>query len=200
MSLESLFLLVFEFLAVLSAVLVVNVKNPVHSILYVISVFCNTSAILLIIGAEFMSMILLVVYVGAIAVLFLFVVMMLNIRMVDVNEKFLLYFPVTVSVILLFGIEVSLLMHNSESSYNLTSYHLDWLESVYAISNLHVIGSILYTYYFHLFLTAGFVLLIAMIGCISLTLHHREGVKTQDVSIQLDRSNSILLYVDKPSL
>ena len=184
MIIYSLSFYLFSSVAVLSALMVVSSKNPVHSVLFLILSFVNASALFVLLGAEFLAMILIVVYVGAVAVLFLFVVMMLDINFIKLREGFLQYLPIgtLVGIILLTELIIIFLSKNITSS-GLVNY------STYPIfsssSNTKDIGFLLYTKYFYLFQISGLILLVAMIGSIVLTLRQREGVKKQKISDQV---------------
>jgi NADH:ubiquinone oxidoreductase subunit 6 (subunit J) len=164
-------------------------KNPVHSVFFLILVFCFSSGILLIIGAEFLAIIFVIVYVGAIAVLFLFVVMMLNVRLIDINQSILKYIPIGGVVGFIFLIELYYIFKydfvtGQENNFIALE---NWLNSLNSVSNLKLLGEVLYTYYVYYFIIGGLVLLVAMIGSIVLTLHHQINVKRQLVYKQLGR-------------
>jgi NADH:ubiquinone oxidoreductase subunit 6 (subunit J) len=174
----------FSSLAILSAVMVIRVKNPVHSVLFLILAFCNAAGLMLLLNADFFAMIFLVVYVGAIAVLFLFVVMMLNIKITEISENTLRYLPVGSLVGLIFVIEIVLVIQNDLiPGVALASYGLDietytvWKSKVEPLSNIAALGQVMYTLYFYYFLMGGFILLVAMIGAILLTL--QKGILTK---------------------
>ncbi len=197
MILQALAFYVFAFVVMASAAMVVVSRNPVYSVLFLILAFFNAAALFVLIGAEFIAMILIIVYVGAVAVLFLFVVMMLDINLTELREGFLKYLPVgaLIGVVLLAEILLGLgVIGNTPSS-------LDALAKagpqVLAIDNTRAIGRVLYTQYFYLFQVAGLVLLVAMIGAIVLTLRTRPGVRRQSVSEQLYRPKSDAVTVVK---
>ena len=197
MVLQALAFYVFAFVVMASAAMVVVSRNPVYSVLFLILAFFNAAALFVLIGAEFIAMILIIVYVGAVAVLFLFVVMMLDINLTELREGFLKYLPVgaLIGVVLLAEILLGLgVIGNTPSS-------LDALAKagpqVLAIDNTRAIGRVLYTQYFYLFQVAGLVLLVAMIGAIVLTLRTRPGVRRQSVSEQLYRPKSDAVTVVK---
>ena len=178
---DVLFLL-FASVTVLSSIAVISSRNPVHSVLFLILAFVNASGIFVLAGAEFLAMILLIVYVGAVAVLFLFVVMMLNISVEEFKVQVKKYFYSGLLVgTILFG----------ELIFSFTNFKI--LESGEKIlkddrlSNTHKIGQTIYTDYFFVFQLSGCILLVAMIGAIVLTLRKREGVLRQNISKQLDR-------------
>jgi len=159
----------FSSIALVSASLVIRTKNPVHSVFFLILVFCNTAGLLVLLGLDLFAMILLIVYVGAIAVLFLFVVMMLNIKIAEIQDNVLRYLPIGI----LFLLEVILiidtdLLPNLDSSQVLT--YTAYASKVNSWSNIESIGNLLYTTYSLFFLLASIILLVAMIGAIVLTL------------------------------
>ena len=187
MLLQALAFYVFAAITVASAAMVVVSRNPVYSVLFLILAFFNAAALFVLIGAEFITMILVIVYVGAVAVLFLFVVMMLDINLAELREGFLKYLPVgaMIGAVLLAEILLGLGVLGSGS---VTVAALDKAgPQVLAIDNTRAIGRVLYTQYFYLFQVAGLVLLVAMIGAIVLTLRSRPGVRRQKVSEQLYR-------------
>jgi len=176
----------FAGIAIAAAAMVITSRNPVHSVMFLILTFFNAAALFVLMGAEFLAMILVVVYVGAVAVLFLFVVMMLDINFVKMREGFIRYLPVgaAIGVILLAELifiganwvispEAPLLAGASTADSDVT--------------NTEALGRLLYTEYVYFFQAAGMVLLVAMIGAIVLTLRSREGVKKQSITKQLDR-------------
>ena len=174
----------FSLVAVFSALMVICSKNPVHSVLFLILSFINASGIFVLLGAEFLAMILIIVYVGAVAVLFLFVVMMLDINYVKLKEGFLKYLPVGVILGLVFLIELSMIFFSDKLNLNSLVVYSD-SPSFTDIENTKAIGKILYTEYFYLFQLSGIILLVAMIGSIVLALRDRKGVKRQVVYKQI---------------
>ena len=182
----------FSIIAILSALMVISSKNPVYSVLFLILSFVNTSALFVLLGAEFLAMILIVVYVGAVAVLFLFVVMMLDINFIKLREGFLQYLPFGVLLGLVLFAELGMLFYTKKfASKNLVEY-----SSILKLNegeNTRNLGSVLYTDYFYLFQISGVILLVAMIGSIVLTLRQRSGVKKQNIYTQIhfDASKSI---------
>tara|TARA_B100001245_G_scaffold223985_1_gene197405 strand:- start:1138 stop:1755 length:618 start_codon:yes stop_codon:yes gene_type:complete len=185
MLIYSLIFYFFSFIAVLSALLVISSKNPVHSVLFLILSFVNASGLFILLGAEFLAMILVVVYVGAVAVLFLFVVMMLDINFVQLREGFLQYLPFGALLgIVLFVELVMIFLSNKLKDISLIEYNT--LPVLKEIENTKEIGSVLYTKYFYLFQLSGLILLVAMIGSIVLTLRQRPGVKKQSIYKQIN--------------
>nr|YP_009774159.1 NADH dehydrogenase subunit 6 [Caulacanthus okamurae]QIZ74776.1 NADH dehydrogenase subunit 6 [Caulacanthus okamurae] len=183
----------FSMLALISSLMVISLSNAVHSVLFLILVFCNISALLLLMGAEFLALMLIIVYVGAIAVLFLFVVMMLNIN----NSSAL---TVSKFSVLPIGLLVSFILINqfltATENFDLMKFQknevelINWSSKIDIISTAEAIGNVLYTRYSLVFILCGFLLLIAMIGAIVLTMHQRIDVKKQLIQIQLSRNPS----------
>ena len=185
MLIYSLIFYFFSFIAILSALLVITSKNPVHSVLFLILSFVNASGLFILLGAEFLAMILIVVYVGAVAVLFLFVVMMLDINFVKLREGFLQYLPF--GALLGFVLLIELIMiFLPDNLTNMTLIEYNSLPAFKQIENTKEIGSVLYTEYFYLFQLSGLILLVAMIGSIVLTLRERIGVKKQSIHKQIN--------------
>ena len=183
MFLYSITFYVFSLVAVLSALMVISARNPVHSVLFLILSFVNASGLFILLGAEFLAMILVVVYVGAVAVLFLFVVMMLDINFVKLREGFLQYLPFGALLGIVLIIELGILFLTRSFSENSLS---KFVESpiMNEVENTKLIGQVLYTDYFYLFQISGLILLVAMVGSITLTLRDRGQVKRQNISQQ----------------
>ncbi|MFZ2029715.1 MAG: NADH-quinone oxidoreductase subunit J [Vitreimonas sp.] len=179
---------VLAFIAVASAIGVITARNPVHSVLFLILTFFNAAGLFVLLGAEFLAMLLVVVYVGAVAVLFLFVVMMLDVDFVELKQGFLSYLPAGfVVAALLFG--ELFLVGNASMSGNGAPIALA-PNAPGEVTNAEAIGRVLYTDYLLLFQMAGLILLVAMIGAIVLTLRHRPGVKRQDIAAQVGRTRA----------
>ena len=174
----SLAFYLFSFVIILSALMVVSSKNPVHSVLFLILSFVNSAALFVLLGAEFLAMILVVVYVGAVAVLFLFVVMMLDINFIKLREGFLQYLPFgfLLGIVLLTELGI-LFLTKMFSSQNLVNYYS--FPKITNSENTKLLGSELYTDYFYLFQLSGIILLVAMIGSITLTLRQKNKSKKQ---------------------
>jgi len=187
----------FSSLTLLSGVMVIQARNPVHSVLFLILVFFNAAGLLVLLGLDFFAMIFLVVYVGAIAVLFLFVVMMLNIKIAEINEKRLRYLPIGGVLGLLFLFEIllivdndliPLLLYNTENFLEFKNLSfINWSENLQTVTNIQAIGNLVYTYYFYFFLMSSIILLIAMIGAIVLTMQKGIRIKRQQVFLQNTR-------------
>lgn len=189
----------FSILALTSGLMVIQARNPVHSVLFLILVFFNAAGILLLLGLDFFAMIFLVVYIGAIAVLFLFVVMMLNIKLAEINENKLRYLPIGGLLAVVFLFEIFLIIDNDlipllastdaqapgaaslpglpgSLTYN------SWLSGNFGtLTNIESIGELIYTYYFFFMLIASLILLVAMIGAIVLTMHKGGHIQRQEV-------------------
>lgn len=195
MFVENFFFNLFFFFTVLSALFVVLSTNAVHSVLFLILTFCNIIFLLLLIGAEFFAFLLLIVYVGAIAVLFLFVVMMLNIKTVKIPiDHTFFYFPlVLVNVLFLTDYFYNFIyIFDCLKNISIKAPELDWVNWIQEpmfFSNVEVIGSVLYSKYCLLFLLSGFILLVAMIGAIVLTVYQKPNnlTKKQKITSQLNR-------------
>ena len=173
----------FSTVAVLSALMVISAKNPVHSVLFLILSFVNAAGLFVLLGAEFLAMILVVVYVGAVAVLFLFVVMMLDINFIKLREGFLQYLPFGALLGIVLIVELGILfLTKSFSQINLVEY--SQFPKLTSTENTKLLGSVLYTKYFFLFQLSGLILLVAMIGSITLTLKQRGNSKKQIISNQ----------------
>jgi NADH-quinone oxidoreductase subunit J len=191
---QTLFFYLFAALAVASALLVITARNPVHSVLYLILCFFNAAGLFILMGAEFLAMILVVVYVGAVAVLFLFVVMMLDVDFVQMREGVQKYLPIGGVIGLLLFAELALVV----GTWKFAPDALAVANAPQgAVSNTAALGEILYTKYIFWFQTAGLILLVAMIGAIVLTLRHKSGVKRQDIATQVGRTAADAMVVVK---
>ena len=197
MLLQALAFYVFAAITVAAGAMVVVSRNPVYSVLFLILAFFNAAALFVLIGAEFIAMILVIVYVGAVAVLFLFVVMMLDINLTELREGFLKYFPVGALIgVVLFAEMLLGLGIVGAGSTTITGLNTHGAQ-VLAIDNTRAIGRVLYTQYFYLFQVAGVVLLVAMIGAIVLTLRTSPGVRRQKVGDQINRTKEQTMTVVK---
>ena len=197
MLLQALAFYVFAAITVAAGAMVVVSRNPVYSVLFLILAFFNAAALFVLIGAEFIAMILVIVYVGAVAVLFLFVVMMLDINLTELREGFLKYFPVGALIgVVLFAEMLLGLGIVGAGSATIAGLNAQGAQ-VLAIDNTRAIGRVLYTQYFYLFQVAGIVLLVAMIGAIVLTLRTRPGVRRQKVGDQINRTKEQTMTVVK---
>jgi NADH-quinone oxidoreductase subunit J len=184
MQAEAVFFWIFSAVLVGSALAVITARNPVHSVLFLILAFVNAAGLFLLMGAEFLAMILVVVYVGAVAVLFLFVVMLLDVDFAELRQGFVRYLPIGALIALFVAGELGYVA-------------LDWSASpqpaaaaspIGELSNTAALGRVLYTHYFYFFQAAGMILLTAMVGAIVLTLRHKPGVKRQNIAAQVARN------------
>ena len=182
---------IFSFVMLLSSLMVISTKNPVHSVLFLILAFLNAAGIFVILHAEFLAMILIIVYVGAVAVLFLSVVMMLDIKTTIEKSNILQYMPIGLFIGFVFIAELVIVLINTKLELSNMQILSNPLNKFAELSNTKAIGSILYTDYILHFQLAGVILLVAMIGSIVLTLRERTGVKRQSVVEQLSRSSKI---------
>ena len=193
MILPALFFYLFAGVCVASAFMVIAAKNPVHSVLYLILAFVNAAGLFVLMGAEFLAMILIVVYVGAVAVLFLFVVMMLDVDFAELRQGVLQYLPVGVLVGVVFLAELLLVAGAWVIGPRCRSRSRR--RSRPTITNTEALGRVLYTQYVYYFQAAGLVLLVAMIGAIVLTLRHKPNVKRQNISDQVARTKETAIEV-----
>ncbi|MBS0272200.1 MAG: NADH-quinone oxidoreductase subunit J [Proteobacteria bacterium] len=191
---------VFSGILLGSAMMVVTARNTVHSVLFLILAFFNAAGLFVLAQAEFLAMILVIVYVGAVAVLFLFVVMMLDVQLSQLRRSAKGYTLIGSLVGSVLAIELIFLMLNWKISSNAPDLTTTPLSLYQGMSNTEALGNLLYTHYALAFQGAGLILLIAMIGAIALTLRHREGVRKQIVGDQLSRqAKESLRLVDIPS-
>jgi NADH-quinone oxidoreductase subunit J len=189
MIIQALAFYMFAFVAIAAGVLVIASRNPVHSVLFLILAFFNGAGLFVLMGAEFLAMILVIVYVGAVAVLFLFVVMMLDINFVELRRGALQYLPI--------GALVGLVLLG-ELVFGVVLKWVSWPEAAAVavaapmppldqVTNTEALGRLIYTNYIYLFQASGLVLLVAMVGAIVLTLRHRAGVRRQKITDQVAR-------------
>ena len=193
MILPALFFYLFAGLCVASAFMVIAAKNPVHSVLFLILAFVNASGLFVLMGAEFLAMILIVVYVGAVAVLFLFVVMMLDVDFAELRQGFLQYLPVGALVGVIFVAELLLVVGAWAIGPGVPRAIASPIPP--AVTNTEALGLVLYTQYIYFFQAAGVVLLVAMVGAIVLTLRHKENVKRQDIAAQVARTKATAIEI-----
>jgi len=194
MVLASFFFYLFSAVLIGAAFMVIAARNPVHSVLFLILAFFNAAGIFVLLGAEFLAMILLIVYIGAVAVLFLFVVMMLDVDFAEMRQGFLQYLPIggVIGAILL--VELIAVLSGAVVAPRVSVPAVP-PEGAAALSNIEALGRVLYTRYVFFFQVAGFILLVAMIGAIVLTLRHRVGVKRQSVALQNARTPATAIEV-----
>ena len=197
MIIQTLAFYLFSAVTVFAAVMVISSKNPVHSVLFLILAFFNSAGLFVLLGAEFLAMILVVVYVGAVAVLFMFVVMMLDINIAELKHGFLQYLPLggVVGLILLMELILSLggFIISSQSQNSIAAPR----PNVNEITNTEAIGNLIYTNYIYFFQAAGLILLVAMIGAIVLTHRSRENVRKQNISDQINRRPEDTIEIKK---
>jgi NADH-quinone oxidoreductase subunit J len=188
------FFYLFSAVTVASAFMVISARNPVHSVLFLILAFVNAAGLFLLLGAEFLAMILVIVYVGAVAVLFLFVVMMLDVDFAELKQGFLQYLPLGALIGFIVLIELTLVV----GAWTLSPQAIAApVSPTPGISNTEALGRVLYTQYLYFFQAAGMILLVAMIGAIVLTLRHKVGVRRQNVSAQVARTTATAIEVRK---
>ena len=187
MIIQALTFYLFGAVAVASGVMVISARNPVHSVLFLILAFFNSAGLFVLMGAEFLAMIMIIVYVGAVAVLFLFVVMMLDINFVELRQGFLQYLPVGALVGLILLVELLLVLGSWALGPEVAELAAAPTPPPAEVTNTEALGRLLYTRYAYLFQVAGMVLLVAMIGAIVLTLRRRVGVRRQLIARQVRR-------------
>ncbi|GHA10551.1 NADH:ubiquinone oxidoreductase subunit J [Devosia pacifica] len=195
MTLPLFFFYVFGTITVASALMVIASRNPVHSVLFLILCFVNSAGLFMLAGAEFLALILVVVYVGAVAVLFLFVVMMLDVDFGSMRQGILQYAPIGLVVGIILLLELLLVAGSFVISPEIAASPA--VPMGIGIDNTRALGQILYTRYIYVFQGAGAVLLVAMIGAIVLTLRHKPNVKRQDPATQVARRASETMEVVK---
>jgi len=177
----------FASIAVISGALVISAKNPVHSVLWLILAFFSAAGLFVLMGAEFIAMLLVIVYVGAVAVLFLFVVMMLDINFVEIRQGFLQYLPIGATITLILFIELAFVVAAWQWGPDVAANAGAPMPAAGDVTNTAALGQLIYTDYIYVFQGAGMVLLVAMIGAIVLTHRTRPGVKRQNVAAQVAR-------------
>ena len=195
MIINAIFFYLFAGICVASAFMVIASKNPVHSVLFLILAFVNAAGLFVLLGAEFLAMILIVVYVGAVAVLFLFVVMMLDVDFAELRQGFLNYLPVgaVVGAIVLAELLIVVGAWVIGPNVSITSP----IPAVSAVNNTQALGLVLYTRYVYFFEAAGVILLVAMVGAIVLTLQHKPNVRRQSIAAQVARGRASAIEVVK---
>lgn len=181
--------LILSLLILSNALLIILVRNPIHSVLHLILVFLCVGSWLLLLNVEFLAFLFFIVYLGAIAVLFLFVIMMLNIRLVALKENIVRYLPLSLFIFVLFILEFIFLINNTTflnggDTITIDYAYKNWFKLLNHIDNIEVIGSLIYTYYIFSFLISGVILLLAMIGAIVLTLNQSRSFKRQNHYLQ----------------
>jgi len=195
MILPALFFYLFAGVCVACAVMVIASRNPVHSVLFLILAFVNASGLFILMGAEFLAMLLIVVYVGAVAVLFLFVIMMLDVDFTQLREGFIEYLPFGLLIGAVFMAELLLVVGGWVMNPAVTKSITSAIPT--NVSNTEALGLVLYTKYIHYFQLSAMILLVAMIGAIVLTLRHKARVRRQDINVQNARTPELAMDVRK---
>ena len=193
----ALFFYLFAGICVASAFMVISSRNPVHSVLFLILAFVNAAGLFMLMGAEFLAMILVVVYVGAVAVLFLFVVMMLDVDFAELRQGFLNYLPIGALVGLVLMVELLLVLGAWAIGAGVQRTVVLPIPPAETVTNTEALGLVLYTRYVYFFQAAGLVLLVAMIGAIVLTLRHKPDVKRQNIADQVARKKAAIIELHK---
>ena len=196
----ALFFYLFAGMCISAAVMVIAARNPVHSVLFLILAFVNAAALFILLGAEFLAMILIIVYVGAVLVLFLFVVMMLDVDFAELRQGFLQYLPIGAFIGAILLIELVVVLVGWTIGPNVQQTIAAPIPPAASALNIQALGHVLYTRYVYFFQSAGLVLLVAMIGAIVLTLRHRPDVKRQSIARQVarDPAQAIEMHDVKP--
>ncbi len=197
MIIQALAFYLFAAVVVAAGVMVISARNPVHSVLFLIVAFFNAAGLFVLMGAEFLAMILVVVYVGAVAVLFLFVVMMLDINFVELRQGFLQYLPIGGLIGLILLIELLMVLGTWAVAPEAGAVAGTPLPPPEVTTNTQALGAVLYTKYVYLFQAAGLILLVAMIGAIVLTLRRRDGVRRQNIGAQIAHPREAAIEVRK---
>lgn len=185
---HSLVFYLFSFITIASSIAVISARNTIHAVFFLILDFVSVSCLFIMMGAEFLGMLTLIVYVGAVAVLFLFVVMMLNVNYSDLKSGFLNYLPFGGLIGLVLIIEIGLMIGTWK--YRDTFIKTSEIKINSDLSNTEAIGNVLYTEYLHYFQISGLILLVAMIGAILLTYRRKDNLKRQDITTQVSRERS----------
>jgi NADH-quinone oxidoreductase subunit J len=197
MILPAIFFYLFSAICVASAFMVIAAKNPVHSVLFLILAFVNAAGLFVLLGAEFLAMILIIVYVGAVAVLFLFVVMMLDVDFAELRQGFLQYLPIGAVIGIILLVELVLVVGTWTIAPDLAKEVAAPIPPLATMLNTEALGHVLYTRYIYFFQAAGIILLVAMVGAIVLTLQHKPNVKRQSIAAQVARSKATAIEIVK---
>jgi NADH-quinone oxidoreductase subunit J len=197
MTLQAIFFYLFGGITVASAVMVIAARNPVHSVLFLILAFVNAAGLFVLMGAEFLAMILIVVYVGAVAVLFLFVVMMLDVDFVELRRGVLSYLPIGGLIGAVLLVELLTIVGAWVIAPDVTKAIAAPIPPPNDIPNTEALGLVLYTKYIYFFQAAGVILLVAMIGAIVLTLQHKPNVRRQLIAEQVARRKASAIEIVK---
>ena len=193
----ALFFYLFSGVCIAAAVMVIAARNPVHSVLFLILAFVNAAALFILLGAEFLAMILIIVYVGAVLVLFLFVVMMLDVDFAELRQGFLQYMPIGALLGGILLIELVLVLVGWTIAPSAQQTIAAPIPPPGSVPNAEALGQVLYTRYVYFFQAAGVVLLVAMIGAIVLTLRHKPHVKRQNIADQIARTKATAIEIVK---
>ena len=197
MILTAIFFYLFATATIGSAFMVITARNPVHAVLFLILAFVNSAGLFMLAGAEFLALLLIVVYVGAVAVLFLFVVMMLDVDFAELRAGFLDYMPVGAVVGLIVLAELLLVLGSWVVAPGAMGDPVQPIPDMDKVSNIRALGDVLYTQYVFFFQIAGMILLVAMVGAIVLTLHHKEKVRRQNIGDQVARNPATAIEIKK---
>jgi NADH-quinone oxidoreductase subunit J len=197
MVVTALFFYLFAGVCIASAFMVIAAKNPVHSVLFLILAFVNAAGLFILLGAEFLAMILIIVYVGAVLVLFLFVVMMLDVDFAELRQGFLQYMPIGAVVGGILLVELVLVVFTWSIGPDVQQAIATPTPPIARMLNTEALGHVLYTRYIYFFQAAGIVLLVAMIGAIVLTLQHKPKVKRQSIADQIARTKATAIEIVK---
>ncbi len=190
---QAIFFWIFAAALVASALVVIAARNPVHSVLFLILAFVASAGLFVLLGAEFLAMMLVVVYVGAVAVLFLFVVMLLDVDFAELKQGFVQYLPVGGLIAVVVGFELWYVT----SGWSRAPHAATAAAPSGGIANTRALGRVIYTQYAYFFEAAGLILLTAMIGAIVLTLRHKVGVKRQNIDVQVARTPATAVELRK---
>ncbi len=197
MILTALFFYLFATVTIGAAFMVITARNPVHAVLFLILAFVNSAGLFMLAGAEFLALLLIVVYVGAVAVLFLFVVMMLDVDFAELRAGFLDYLPVGGVIGLIVLAELLIVLGSWVVAPGAIGDPVQPIPDMDKVSNIRALGDLLYTRYVFFFQIAGMVLLVAMIGAIVLTLHHKDKARRQNIGAQIARNPTSAIEVIK---
>ena len=197
MVVAAFFFYLFAGICVASAVMVIASRNPVHSVLFLILTFVNAAGLFVLLGAEFLAMILVIVYVGAVAVLFLFVVMMLDVEFAELRRGFMQYVPIGALIGAIFLAELLLVAVGWAISPEISRTITAPIPPVASTPNTQALGQVLYTRYIYFFQAAGLILLVSMVGAIVLTLRHKQKAKRQNIGAQVARTKATAIEIVK---
>jgi NADH-quinone oxidoreductase subunit J len=197
MILPAIFFYLFAGVCIAAAVMVIASRNPVHSVLFLILASVNAAALFILLGAEFLAMILVIVYVGAVLVLFLFVVMMLDVDFAELRQGFLQYLPIGAFLGIVLLVELVLVVGTWVIGPDVQQAIATPIPPIASTLNAEALGHVLYTRYVYFFQAAGVVLLVAMVGAIVLTLHHKPNVRRQNIAGQIARTKSTAIDIVK---